>query len=148
MDRMETRQNRPNYFLLNDGIDVEALPEDRLDRVISLENDILPSESASQIQQLQSESSAEAQVEEISTIHAESSTSLAPLQEPLRHGGLSKDISTKWPWTYFEISEFEIPWIVKKSNKRKLIDREIRCAVLANVAGRLVIRSDRLPPAI
>ncbi|KAJ8098121.1 hypothetical protein POJ06DRAFT_179750, partial [Lipomyces tetrasporus] len=35
-----------------------------------------------------------------------------------------------WPWTYFEISELENPWIVKKSNKRKLIDSEIRRAVL------------------
>ncbi|KAK9235715.1 hypothetical protein V1525DRAFT_458283 [Lipomyces kononenkoae] len=104
MNRMETRRNSRNYFLLNDGIDEEASPEDRLDssQVISLENDILPSESASQIQQLQFESSAEAQVEEISTVHAESSTSLAPLQEPLWHAGLSKDISTKWPWTYFD----------------------------------------------
>ncbi|KAK9318736.1 hypothetical protein V1517DRAFT_267441, partial [Lipomyces orientalis] len=30
--------------------------------------------------------------------------------------------STNWPWTYFEISEFENPWI-------------IRCAVLDNETG-------------
>ncbi|KAJ8098485.1 hypothetical protein POJ06DRAFT_259594 [Lipomyces tetrasporus] len=28
---MNTRRNRPDYFLLNDGIDEEASPEDRLD---------------------------------------------------------------------------------------------------------------------
>ncbi|KAK9241482.1 hypothetical protein V1506DRAFT_550573 [Lipomyces tetrasporus] len=133
MDLMNTRRNRPNYFLLNDGIDEEASSEDRLDsspNVISLENDILPSESASQTQQVQFEPSAETQVEQLSTIQTESSISIAPLQEPLRHGGRSKPQSTKWPWTYFEISEIENPWIVKKSNKRKLIDRDIRCAVL------------------
>ncbi|KAK9327459.1 hypothetical protein V1520DRAFT_374679 [Lipomyces starkeyi] len=62
MDRMNTRRNRRNYFLLNDGIDEEASPEDRLDssqNVTSLENDVLPSESASQIQQLQLDSLAE-----------------------------------------------------------------------------------------
>ncbi|KAK9323788.1 hypothetical protein V1517DRAFT_87055 [Lipomyces orientalis] len=48
---------------------------------------------------------------------------------------MSEPKSTKWPWTYFEISEFENPWIVKKSNKRTLIDREIRCAVLDNEIG-------------
>ncbi|KAK9249810.1 hypothetical protein V1507DRAFT_374790, partial [Lipomyces tetrasporus] len=101
----------------------------------SLENDVLPSESASQIQQLQLESLAEIQVEEFSTIQTESSTSLAPLQEPPWRAGLSKPTSTNWPWAYFDISEFENPWIVKKSNKRKLIDRGIRCAVLDKQTG-------------
>ncbi|KAK9426881.1 hypothetical protein V1505DRAFT_382080, partial [Lipomyces doorenjongii] len=100
-------------------------------------NDILPSESASQIQQPPFESlvEIETQVEESSTIRTESLTSLAPLQEPLRNARISEPKSTKWPWTYFEISEFENPWIVKKNNKRKLIDREIRCAVLGNETG-------------
>ncbi|KAK9326777.1 hypothetical protein V1520DRAFT_350562, partial [Lipomyces starkeyi] len=65
MDRMNTRRNRPNYFLLNDGLDEETSPEDRLgsyENVFTLENDILPSESASQIQQLHFESLAETQV--------------------------------------------------------------------------------------
>ncbi|KAK9242695.1 hypothetical protein V1506DRAFT_546745 [Lipomyces tetrasporus] len=84
---MNTRRNRPDYFLLNDGIDEEASPEDRLDSsrtVTSLENDVIPSKSVSQIHQLQLESFAEIQVEEFSTIQPESSTSLAPLQEPPR----------------------------------------------------------------
>ncbi|KAK9342369.1 hypothetical protein V1522DRAFT_416318 [Lipomyces starkeyi] len=66
MDRMNTRRNRPNCFLLNDGLDEEASPEDRLgcyENVSTLENDILPSESASQIQQLRFESLAETQVD-------------------------------------------------------------------------------------
>ncbi|KAK9242072.1 hypothetical protein V1506DRAFT_449075, partial [Lipomyces tetrasporus] len=111
---MNTRRNRPKVFLLNEEIDEEASPEDRLDsspNAISLENDVLPSESASQTQQLQFEPSAETQVEQLSTIQTESSISIAPLQEPLRHGGRSKPQSTKWPWTYFEISELENPWI-------------------------------------
>ncbi|KAK9342062.1 hypothetical protein V1522DRAFT_417378 [Lipomyces starkeyi] len=61
---MNTRRNRPNYFLLNDGLNEEASPEDRLDRyenVTTLENDILPSESVSQIQQLHFESFVETQ---------------------------------------------------------------------------------------
>ncbi|KAK9371483.1 uncharacterized protein V1513DRAFT_455619 [Lipomyces chichibuensis] len=94
-----------------------------------------PLESASQIRQPLFESLAESQVEECLIIQTESSTSPAPLQEPLRNARISEPKSTKWPWTYFEISEFENPWIVKKSNKRKLIDREIRCAVLDDETG-------------
>ncbi|KAK9349776.1 hypothetical protein V1523DRAFT_147028, partial [Lipomyces doorenjongii] len=104
MDRMSTRRNRPNYFLLNDGLDEEESTEDRLDsyeNVTTMEKDILPSESASQIQQLPFESLAETQIEESSTLQTESSTSLAPLQEPLRHARISEPKSTKWPWTYF-----------------------------------------------
>ncbi|KAK9320886.1 hypothetical protein V1517DRAFT_328055, partial [Lipomyces orientalis] len=118
---LNTRRNRPNYFLLNDGLDEDSNSHEN---VTTLENDILPSESASHIQQLRFESLAETQVEESSTIQAESATSLAPLQEPLQHARISVPKSTNWPWTYFEISESDNPWIVKKSNKRKLIDRE------------------------
>ncbi|KAK9490986.1 hypothetical protein V1508DRAFT_423220 [Lipomyces doorenjongii] len=86
---------------------------DRLDSYqnVTLEKDILPSESASQIQQPHFDSlvEIETQVEESSTIRTESLTSLAPLQEPLRNARISETKSTKWPWTYFEISGFENP---------------------------------------
>ncbi|KAK9389264.1 hypothetical protein V1515DRAFT_578344 [Lipomyces mesembrius] len=74
--RMSTRRNRPNYFLLDDGIDEEAPPEDRLDssqNVTFLENDILPSKSASQIRELQAESFAETQAKDFSNVQTESS---------------------------------------------------------------------------
>ncbi|KAK9343109.1 hypothetical protein V1522DRAFT_414177 [Lipomyces starkeyi] len=51
---MVTRHKRPDYFLLNDGLDDEASSEDRipesdLESFINLScSDILPSESASQ----------------------------------------------------------------------------------------------------
>ncbi|KAK9491453.1 hypothetical protein V1508DRAFT_421999, partial [Lipomyces doorenjongii] len=60
-------------------------------------NDILPSESASQIQQLPLEPLAQTQVEESSTTQTESSTSLASLQEPLQHARISEPKSIKWP---------------------------------------------------
>ncbi|KAK9250199.1 hypothetical protein V1507DRAFT_468301 [Lipomyces tetrasporus] len=54
MDRMITRRNRPHYFVLNDGIDEEAPPEDQLDSSqlhISMDtlpdSDIFPSDSVS-----------------------------------------------------------------------------------------------------
>ncbi|KAJ8102404.1 hypothetical protein POJ06DRAFT_279858 [Lipomyces tetrasporus] len=120
MDRMNTRRNRPNYFLLNDGLDEEVSPEERLDsyeNVTTLENDILPSESASQIQQPLFESLEETQIEEYSTVQTESSTSLAPLQEPPRNAGISEPKSTKWPWTYFEISNSKILGSLRKATK-------------------------------
>ncbi|KAK9429327.1 hypothetical protein V1505DRAFT_387145 [Lipomyces doorenjongii] len=51
--------------------------------LLLMEDDILPSESASQIQQLPFESLAEMQGEEFST-------NFAPLQEPLRHTPISE----------------------------------------------------------
>lgn len=56
-ERMTTRQKRPNYFLLNDGLNDEALPEDRIlesfqpdpDSYTNItSSEILPSESVSQ----------------------------------------------------------------------------------------------------
>ncbi|EED22583.1 hypothetical protein TSTA_060750, partial [Talaromyces stipitatus ATCC 10500] len=55
-DRMVTRQNRPDYLLLNDGFDDEALPEDYISEAQSEINsltgipssEILPWESVSQ----------------------------------------------------------------------------------------------------
>ena len=53
---MTTRQTRLDYFLLNDGSDHEALPEDRISEIdqsevnssIHIPSEILPSESVSQ----------------------------------------------------------------------------------------------------
>ncbi|KAK9357486.1 hypothetical protein V1504DRAFT_365070, partial [Lipomyces starkeyi] len=107
---VNTCRNRPNYFLLNYGIDEEASPEDHLDssqNVTSLENDVLPSESASQIQQLQLESLAE--------IQSCSITGTSPACRTF------ETYIHSWPWAYFDISEFENP--------------EIRCAVLDKETG-------------
>ncbi|KAJ8098517.1 hypothetical protein POJ06DRAFT_282527 [Lipomyces tetrasporus] len=99
MDRMITRRNRPHYFVLNDGIDEEAPPEDQLDSSqlhISMDtlpdSDIFPSDSVSTLV-----------------------SSLAVL-------GLLQYIRAK-------------PWILKKSNARKMIDREIRCSVSDEKTG-------------
>src|SRR5712664_3776149 len=62
-DVMVTRRKRPNYFILNDGSDDEALPEDRIQETVqsepnspanttssaACEPEILPSESPTQI---------------------------------------------------------------------------------------------------
>ncbi|KAK9327456.1 hypothetical protein V1520DRAFT_46910 [Lipomyces starkeyi] len=54
-ERMVTRHKRPDYSLLNDGLDDEAsfedrIPESDLESFISLSSsEILPSESASQV---------------------------------------------------------------------------------------------------
>ncbi|KAK9320166.1 hypothetical protein V1517DRAFT_375885 [Lipomyces orientalis] len=90
MDRMNTRRNRPNYFLLNDGLDEEAKCYYSGERYPTLGISITNPAAAFWV--------------------------------------VGRDAD-------FEISEFENPWIVKKTNKLKLIDREIRCAVLDNETG-------------
>ncbi|KAK9360198.1 hypothetical protein V1504DRAFT_455785, partial [Lipomyces starkeyi] len=63
--------------------------EDRLDS--SQNNDILPSKSASQIQQVQLKSLDDTQAEGFSTIQTEPSTNLAPFREPPRLSWTNKE---------------------------------------------------------
>ncbi|KAJ8098568.1 hypothetical protein POJ06DRAFT_257381 [Lipomyces tetrasporus] len=35
--------------------------------------------------------------------------------------------ATEWIWQYFETMEFNHEWIMRRTNKRRPVDREIRC---------------------
>jgi hypothetical protein len=86
-----TRQKRPNYFLLNDGLDDEAAPEDRILDTSQSEffesfadipsSEILPSESASQTPATSGQSSI--------LRHTRKRPRPAPV--------------TNWLWSYFEL---------------------------------------------
>jgi hypothetical protein len=136
---MLTRRKRIDYRLLNDGSDDEALPEDRVpasiigaapftssqtEREVFVnipDSEILPSESASQFPVLQASSTA-----------AEASV--------VSHGLGSQNHyrpapATEWLWAYFETTIIDREWIVKKTNKRKLSDRDIHCAYVDDKTG-------------
>ncbi|KAK9357408.1 hypothetical protein V1504DRAFT_436774 [Lipomyces starkeyi] len=107
---MVTRGKRVDYFVLNDGSDEEALLEDRLnnsqphDSADSLpDSEIFPSESTSAV-----ESSQEIPDDAL-TYQPQSSR---------------QSESKSWQcWDYFDITEVNQPWILKKNNIRKTIDQ-------------------------
>ncbi|KAK9259603.1 hypothetical protein V1519DRAFT_407436, partial [Lipomyces tetrasporus] len=86
------------------------------DGFISIPDDeVLPSESASQLAELRASST----ISETS-IHS-SRRRPAPV--------------TEWLWAYFETTTVNKEWIVKKTNKRRLTDSEIRCAYIDDKTG-------------
>jgi hypothetical protein len=135
---MQTRQKRLDYRALNDGSDEEALPEDRINRTSGLlsnpaptlpvsqedvetttnvpGDEILPSESASQFPT------------------TDTGTSVTSSDLFRRHRQRPAP-ATEWIWAYFEAEAVDRPWFIKKTNKRRLVDREICCMHVDNKTG-------------
>jgi hypothetical protein len=42
---------------------------------------------------------------------------------------------TEWIWPYFEVTTIDHEWIVKRTGKRKLTDRDIRCIYVDDKTG-------------
>jgi hypothetical protein len=144
-ERMLTRRKRINYRLLNGGSDDEASPEDRIiesDTVSSLRSqteptgvdevltnisdaEIMPSESASQ-SHLPKESS---------TVTGNSVISYDAFPQTRPQNRQRPAPATEWLWAYFDTNVIDREWVVKKTNKRKLVDRDIRCAYVDDKTG-------------
>ncbi|KAK9369639.1 hypothetical protein V1509DRAFT_618662, partial [Lipomyces kononenkoae] len=141
-ERMNTRRKRLDYRALNDGSDDEAAPEDRvvsstmsapllssqptIDGFINIpDEEILPSESASQLALPESAS-------DLAEARVRSTTSETSIQSCNTFRQVRPAPVTEWLWAYFETTTIDKEWIVKKSNKRRLTDREIRCAYIDN----------------
>ncbi|KAJ5288432.1 hypothetical protein N7508_011207 [Penicillium antarcticum] len=132
---MRTRQKRLNYRVLNDESDGEALAEDQTDQasepseppsnltrtlpacqddVVILASipgcELLPSESVSQVL-VSPEGSTDAGTSITSQVSSRCSKRPAP--------------ATEWIWGYFEATDVDCPWVIKRTNKRRLVDREI-----------------------
>jgi hypothetical protein len=132
---MRTRQKRLNYRVLNDESDGESLPENQADqssesselpgnllrtpptfhedaRILANIPDceLLPSESVSQVLVSQ-DSSTDAGASITSHISSRYSQRPAP--------------ATEWIWGCFETTAIDCPWVIKRTNKRRLVDREI-----------------------
>ncbi|KAK9318994.1 hypothetical protein V1517DRAFT_79721 [Lipomyces orientalis] len=126
---METRGNRLDYLALNDGYEsqtdirgsspiLEATDpwfiigqsELEVDPILQFsDSEILPSESVSQPQRLNS-------------IMAGSSVSQKGLKE-------------SWFWQYFTCTETCSEWVDNRTKKRKFVDRIIQCAVVDDGTG-------------
>ncbi|KAK9319152.1 hypothetical protein V1517DRAFT_333527 [Lipomyces orientalis] len=109
MASMITRHKRVDYFALNDGSDEEALPEDRLyDARSDSSAEILPdsglfaSEPASATE---------------SSMEIQDDNAICQPQETSRHIGTSTN-SNGWQCRdYFNISERNEPWILKRATQ-------------------------------
>jgi hypothetical protein len=133
MDKcMVTRRNKPDYFLLNDGPDDEALPEDCIletaQSVINPSPDI-PSSEVPSSEILPSESISQAYISPMPTF---SSSSILQ-SRPQKHARPAP--TTNWIWDYFEVTPVDREWIVKRTKKRELIDWDIQCAYIDNKTG-------------
>lgn len=44
-------------------------------------------------------------------------------------------LATEWVWPYFEVTTVEREWIVKRTGKRRIVDRDICCAYVDEKTG-------------
>ncbi|KAK9260725.1 hypothetical protein V1519DRAFT_447711 [Lipomyces tetrasporus] len=125
-ERMNTRRKRLDYRALNDGSDDEAAPEDRV-ASSTMSAPLLSSQSTMNgfinipDDELRARSTtSETSIHSSNTFHQDHSRP-APV--------------TEWLWAYFETMTVDKEWTVKKTNKRRLTDREIRCAYIDDKTG-------------
>ncbi|KAK9311497.1 hypothetical protein V1524DRAFT_371149, partial [Lipomyces starkeyi] len=43
--------------------------------------------------------------------------------------------ATEWMWAHFETTEYNRPWIMKRTKSKRLTDREIRCIYIDEQTG-------------
>ena len=63
---------------------------------------------------------------------------MSPSQIQLRHCTLASRrpaLATEWVWPYFEVTTVEHEWIVKRTGKRRIVDRDICCAYVDEKTG-------------
>ena len=127
-DIMVTRRKRPNYFILNDGSDDEAPPEDRIQETVESEasepNSSVNTPAAAEPEILPSESMSQTQVDPI----LPSWPSSVPRLRSQKRARPAP--ATAWLWDHFNVTEVNREWIVKRTGKRELTDRDIRCAYI------------------
>jgi hypothetical protein len=108
---ISTRRRRINYYLLNDGSDEEGMDLDRTSDPSEVpaaiaDNIPLPSEPDTQITET-------------------SPTAAVPAPCGFRRERPAP--ATEWIWSYFEVTTVDREWTVKRTGKRKLFGRDIRC---------------------
>ena len=63
---------------------------------------------------------------------------MSPSQIQLRHCTLASRrpaLATEWVWPYFVVTTVEREWIVKRTGKRRIVDRDICCAYVDEKTG-------------
>lgn len=128
--RMSTRGLRINYHILNDGSDEEALPEDR---IVDLDSDTVPEPF-----QIPSASDVECDSTQVNTESCPTpsrSSSAVPKSHGFNKRRERPAPVTEWIWPYFEVTVVSREWVVKRTGKRKITDRDIRCTYTNETTG-------------
>ncbi|KAK9318911.1 hypothetical protein V1517DRAFT_334249 [Lipomyces orientalis] len=130
-----SRERRLDYRLLNDGSDEEAPFEDRIEELPAAPDHfpldyLTVNVSDSKIEILPSQSqdpTSPVTVESSSSIISEGSRTL---QRHKRAGP-----ATEWMWAYFETTEYNRPWIMKRTKSKRIIEGDIRCIYIDEHTG-------------
>ncbi|KAN0070984.1 Ribonuclease H-like domain containing protein [Elaphomyces granulatus] len=124
-ERVFTRgARRINYRLLNDGSDEEALPEDR---IAASDLDATPEPQVPMTSD-DSQMPMTTDVAEPDSTHITTATLASRRRE-------RPALATEWVWPYFEATTVEREWIVKRTGKRRIVDRDICCAYVDEKTG-------------
>ncbi|KAJ5987664.1 hypothetical protein N7522_011912 [Penicillium canescens] len=129
---MRIRQKRLNYRVLNDESDGESLPEDQTDQ--SSKSSEPPSNLTHTLPTCQKDAVILANIPDCELLPSESVSQVLVSQKSSTDAGTSitSHVSsrwckrpapaTEWIWGYFETTAIDCPWVIKRTNKRRLID--------------------------
>jgi hypothetical protein len=126
-ERVFTRgARRINYRVLNDGSDEEALPEDRI-----VDLDATPEPQAPQVPTTSDDS----QMLTTTDVAEPDSTQIITTATLASRRRERPAPATEWVWPYFKVTTVEREWIVKRTGKRRIVDRDICCAYVDEKTG-------------
>ena len=137
---MLTRRRRVNYRLLNDGIDEDLSEDYGVEPMINApfpaagsQEGTVGSVDTSDCELLSSESASQPLALNEKPPVSEPS---AGLHDPFRRTYHQRPAPvTEWLWAYFETTVVDREWVLKRTNKRKLTDRDIHCAYVDDKTG-------------
>jgi hypothetical protein len=132
---METRGNRPNYLALNDGYQSEVRPEDWTSSLAwspaaQGPEETVPSSPPPFRSQLAFNANIDSFDEAFDVVLPSESASQLPTRATSSQGSTLNLRQNNWMWDHLHIREFPNEWTEKRSNRKRLIDREIYCTVV------------------
>src|SRR6266850_4520658 len=137
---MLTRRRRVNYRLLNDGIDEDLSEDYGVEPMINApflaagsQEGTVGSVDTSDCELLSSESASQPLALNEKPPVSEPS---AGLHDPFRRTYHQRPAPvTEWLWAYFKTTVVDRECVLKRTNKRKLTDRDIHCAYVDDKTG-------------
>ncbi|KAK9366127.1 ribonuclease H-like domain-containing protein [Lipomyces kononenkoae] len=132
-----SRQRRLNYRLLNDGSD-EAAFEDRIQELPMAPDSVSSDELTSGVanspdceilpsQSIPQDPTSPVTMGSSSSIISQGSCTIQPRKRPAS--------ATEWMWAYFETTEYNRPWIMKRTKSKRPVDRDICCIYIDEHTG-------------
>ncbi|KAK9241486.1 hypothetical protein V1506DRAFT_440602, partial [Lipomyces tetrasporus] len=136
---METRGHRQNYLALNDGYDTDVQTEDPNSSPILDAADAGPSSRRYSISQIELDTEVDSliQLSESGILPSESASQSQSLNSTISERSvIQKGRKESWFWQYFSTTETRSEWYDNRIKKRKFVDRIIECAVIDEHSGK------------